>query len=110
MTAVRSERDRLRETVDAHLRDGIAVDTVLALERERGFHRRLRPAAHGIRLEILLEDPPARAEVAPAFARRVGLDGQRGRAGESALREERGAHPGVRAPARAVLEHRRVLA
>src|SRR6266567_491898 len=104
--ALRTERDRLAKAVDGERRDLGRREAVCTLQRERRLDRGLGPAAHGIRLEILLEYPPARAEIAPELAHAAALDGDCGRTGEARTREHRRAHARVRAPSRAVLEHR----
>ena len=108
--ALRSQVDGLAKAFDADGHDVGRVDRVRARKRERGLGGRLRPPAHGIGLEVLLANPPAHAEITPVFARVVALDGERGRAGEAVAREQRSAHADLRAPARPILEHRRVVA
>ena len=87
-----------------------AAKPMRTLQRERRLDRRLRPAADRIRLEVLLADPPARAEIVPEGARIVALDRERRRAGETVAREQRRGDADVRAPAGAILHHRRRIA
>ena len=54
------------------------------LQGQRRFDRRLRPAAYRIGLEVLLANPPARAQVIPVARGIVAFDRHRRRAGESA--------------------------
>ena len=76
-------------------------------EPKGGLDRRLRPAADGPWLEILLHDPPALAEIAPDLARPIEQEGRR--AGETIGREKRRRHTRERAPARTVLHHGRMV-
>ena len=110
--ATRTERDRFAKRFDGQVRNIIRGEAVGALQCERGFDRRLRPAAYGVRLEVLLllANPPARAQVIPVWRCIVAFDRQRRRAGESGAREQRSGHACVGAPAGTVLDHRRRIA
>ena len=57
--ARRPERDRFAEAFDRQRGDVVRREAMRALQRERRLDRRLRPAAHRIRLEVLLADAPA---------------------------------------------------
>ena len=80
------------------------------LQHECRFDRGLRPAANRIRLEILLADAPALAEVGPEPRDVLAFDRQRGRTREAVAREEGRRYAGMRAPAGSVLDHRRRFA
>src|SRR5205807_10454548 len=86
--------------------DIVRGEAMRALQVECRLDCRLCPTAHRVRLEVLLADPPATAEVAPERSCIVAFDGQRRRAGEAIAREQRRGEPDVRAPARTVLHHR----
>ncbi len=73
---------------------------------KRCAHRRLRPAAHRKRFEILLKDEPALPKVGPDIRNLGRFHRHRRRTGKAIRRQIGRRHPRHRAPARPILEHR----
>ena len=81
------------------------LDRVHAHQVGGRLYRRLRPAAHRIRLEILLAQAPALSQIGPEIADLFALDHERRRAGEAGGGEVGGTRTRHRAPAGAILDH-----
>ena len=92
-----------------HLLDRFDWKTVLLLQCDRRFNRRLRPATDGMGLHILSQDFPVRTQGLPERGGFRIFDRHGWRARETLLRQQRCTHAGHRAPAAAIFDHRRVV-
>jgi len=84
-------------------------NVALLLQGQRAGDGRLRPAANRVRLEVLLGDEPSVTQIGPNAGYVSAFDCQRWRAGKATAGHQPGTDAGHRSPARAVLNHGRIV-